>query len=259
MTFETELRDQLHAGVDHTEVDLDQLLLGGVAYGNKLVRRRRLFRIVAGAATVAVLGGGLAYAGSLNADVAPAGQQQTKPITPQAAGQILLESLPDAKKAKNFSGRENSTSTERLATSLYYTDGGSTALVEIRLLTERFTPVCVKGADQFCQVTTLADGSRLELVENQSSGSSGNYKHLQANLYRKDGLVIALLAENREQYNPNTSPTRAPLTLAQLKAVVLSPRWQQQLDPAFVEGAAGLFTPRPNDPPSVPTTPGATK
>ena len=104
MSFETELSDRLHAEADDTPVDLGPLLTGSVAYGNKLVRRRRLTRIAAGAAAVAVLGGAFAYAGSQarpGADgVAPAastGMQQVGAITPQAAAKILLDTLPDAR------------------------------------------------------------------------------------------------------------------------------------------------------------------
>jgi hypothetical protein len=133
-------------------------------------------------------GAGGWYVGSLDTGVAPAGthQQQSKAITPRAVLKILLGMLPDATKAKDFS-RENAAGTERLSASLEYTDGGSTALVQISFLSERFAPECIKGADLNCQLTTLADGSRLQLVVHRSLGSGGNDKHLQANLYRKDG------------------------------------------------------------------------
>jgi len=264
MTFETELRDRLHAGVDQTEIDLGALLDGSVAYGTRVVRRRRLFRIFAGAATVAVLGGVFAYAGSLSGptdDGVPASTSTPalqEAITPQAALKILLETLPTAGQKGDFTGWPEGIGTQNgLSARLGYTDGGSTATVTISLLNHRFPPECVEGADLNCRIDTLANGSKLQLVENQSSGSSGNYKHLQANLYRKDGLVITLLSENREEYNPGTSPSRPPLSLAQLKAVVISPRWQRQVDPALVDGATGLFTPLPLTQPSSPASKGS--
>lgn len=265
MDFEPELRDRLHAGVDRTEIDLGALLDGSVAYGSRVVRRRRLFRIFAGAATVAVLGGAFAYATSVNGptDDLPASTstralQETLPITPQAALKILLETLPTAGQKGDFSGwPEGIGKQDGLSAHLSYMDGGSTADVTISLLNHRFPLECVEGADLSCRIESLAGGSKLQLVENQSSGSSGNYKHLQANLYREDGLIITLLSENREEYNPGTSPSRPPLSLAQLKAVVTSPRWQREVDPALVDGATGLFTPRPLTQPSSPASKGS--
>ncbi|QNE19532.1 hypothetical protein F1D05_18440 [Kribbella qitaiheensis] len=267
MGFETELSDRLHAEADDTPVDLGPLLTGSVAYGNKLVRRRRLTQIFAGAAAVAVLGGAFAYAGSLAhpgaAGFAPAGStgaQQTGPITPQAAAKILLDALPDAGKASHYRGGVEGIGTpDGVYADLDYTDGGSTAMVRVRVLSKADRMACVPQADQSCRIVKLADGSRLQLVENQSNGSSGNYKHLQANLVRADGLVVTLLAENRESENPNTSPTRAPLSLAQLQTAITDPHWQRQLDQAFLDASADLFVPSPVTRPSAPTSPGASK
>ena len=256
MTFETELRDRMHTGIDDVDVDLGSLVTGSIAHGRKLRRLRRLTRIFAGAAAVAVLGGALAYGNALNSPAPPAGTQQTsaetKAATPQAALRILLETLPSTTPARDFDGWWEGVGTpDGLTAKLTYTDGGSTADVRVSLLNQRFAPAaCIKSADKLCRLTTLPDGSRLQLIENQSAGSGGNYLHLQASLYRKDGLIITLLSENREEYNPDTSPTRPPLSLAQLKAIVLSPRWQRHLDAALVDGAGGLFTPRPISQPS---------
>lgn len=267
MSFETELSDRLHAEVDDTPVDLGPLLAESVAYGNKLVRRRRLTQLFAGAAAIAVLGGAFAYAvspGGPGADgVAPAastGIRQNGAITPQAAAAILRELLPDARKAANARGGFEGIGTpDGVYADLDYTDGGSTAMVQVRLLSKADRMACPPGADLSCRIIKLADGSKLQLVENQSNGSTGNFKHLQANLVRADGLVVTLLAENRESENPNTSPTRPPLSLQQLQTAVTSPRWQRQVDQSLLDASAGLFTPRPVAQPSKPTSPGATK
>jgi hypothetical protein len=258
MSFETELGDRLHAEADDTPVDLGPLLAGSVAYGTRLVRRRRVTRIFAGAAAVAVLGGAFAYAGTQGRPdgVAPAastGVRQTGAITPQAAAKILIDGLPDAHKASNFRGGFEGVGTpDGVYADLDYTDGGSTALVRVRVLAKADRMRCVPREDESCRIINLTGGSRLQLVENQSNGSKGNYKHLQANLVRGDGLVLTLLAENRESENPDTSPTRAPLSLAQLQKIASSPRWNRELDQAFLDATAHLFVPRPVTPPSVP-------
>jgi hypothetical protein len=265
MTFETELRDQLHAGVDDSPIDLDRLLLGGVAYGNKLVRRRRMIRIFAGAATVALLGGAFAYAGSLSNtpggnSVAPAGQAtvsgQKKDITPQAALKILLETLPSTKPATNYRGGFDGMGRPLgLYALVDYTDGGSTAMIRAEILTKGYPLLCSE-AEQGCRVTTLPDGSTLRLMESDANrrpnGKISNFKNLQANLARKDGLNLNLLAVNYEQDNPNTSPSRPPVSLAELKAIATSPRWQLKLDQAFLDSADDLFVPRQVTQPSVP-------
>ncbi|MEV8373870.1 hypothetical protein AB0P21_14085 [Kribbella sp. NPDC056861] len=271
MTFETELRDHLHAGVDELPVDLGPLLAGGVAHGNKLVRRRRLTRILAGAATIAVLGGAFAYAGSVGdapgRGVAPAAEnsvqnkvvRKTTAITPQAALKIMLETLP-REPATNYRGGYDGTTTGPDASNkptgvnalVDYTSGGSTGIVRVEVVTTGYPLLC-SGTE--CSLTTLPDGSKLRLIDltDRMDNKPGGYRHLEVNLARPDGLNLNLLAVNYQHDNPNTSPTRPPVSLAQLKAIATNPHWQLKLDQAFVDGAEGLFVPRlitqPSGPP----------
>lgn len=268
MSFETELRDQLHAGVDDTTVDLGRLLAGGVAHGNKLVRRRRLTRVFAGAATIAVLGGAFAYAGTLGGPTTagPAGVQNTKAapsqqgaLTPQAALGILLELLPDAGLATNQRGGFDGTGTVR---GVYATSEYDTTSLRIEILKNKVdVPLQCFDSDTYCKVSPLADGSRLRLLNMAYPGPNNNaeYQQLQANLTRKDGLNLNLIAVN-------TDPAHPVLTLAQLKAIATDARWQLEVDQAFIDRSAKLFTPRLVTQPSVPQTigtapssPGASK
>lgn len=254
MSFETELSDRLHAGVDDTPVDLEPLLTGSIAYGNKLVRRRRLTRILGGAATIAVLGGAFAYAGSLNnpasttpAPAGPAGisqpQQAKADITPQAALQILLDTVPDAKLATNhrggFEGRGK-------VLGVYAITDYGTAYLRVEVIKDQVPYPCIP-TDTDCKVITPAAGSRLRLLNTEIPGNSGktDNQQLQANLTRKDGLNLNLIAVN-------TTPDRPAITLAQLQAIATSPRWQQKLDQSFIDRSSRLFVPRLVTQPSAP-------
>jgi hypothetical protein len=257
MTFETELRDHLHAGVDDAPVDLGPLLTGAVAYGNKLVRRRRLARIFAGAATVAVLGGAFAYAGSLNDPVgntpAPAAQvtaTKKADITPQATLAILLDLLPDADLATNHRGGLDGTNR---VTGVYSLVDYDTAWVQI-LVVKAPTAFTCGPKEPGCTTTTLPDGSVLRLLDIPVPGKPGesDNRQVQANLSRKDGLTVDLMVTD-------TQPAKPALTLAQVKAIVVSPRWQPQLDQSFLDRSEHLFKPRPVTPPSAPSSPGASK
>lgn len=270
MSFETELSDRLHTEVDDTPVDLDLLLAGSVAHGNKLVRRRRLSRIVGGAATIALLGGAFAYAGSLagptGSTPAPAGTSasplppkgKTADITPQATLAVLLDLLPDPKLATNRRGGFDGTNR---VVGVYSLVDYDTAWVNVLVVKGRTAFSCLPK-EAGCTTTTLPDGSTLRLLDIKVPGSPGEGEHQQveAIVNRKDGLTIDLMAVNRVQAKP-------ALTLAQLKTIVLSPRWQPQLDRSFLDQNSHLFVPRPITPPSssphsaktTPTSPGATK
>jgi hypothetical protein len=254
MSFETELRDRLHAGVDDTTADLDQLLAGGVAHGNKLVRRRRLTRISAGAATIAVLGGAFAYAGTLGgpaspdgAGIAPAGpaaaQSKKADITPQAALGILLELLPDSQQATDLRGGFDGTGTVLgVYTTVVYGD----APLRLEIIKKQ-DPY---GCDAYypdCKVVRLPDGSKLRLLTTGYPGPSGKDEHqqLQANLTRKDGFALNLIVVN-------PIPAHPAITLAELKTIATSPRWQQKVDQAFIDKSEKLFRPRLVTEPSVP-------
>ncbi len=250
MTFETELRDQLHAGIDDTDVDLGPLLTGSVAYGNKLVRRRRLTRIVSGAAAVAVLGGAFAYAGSLGDQTgttpAPAGvvsQAQKADITPQAALGLLLELLPNADLAVNRRGGYDGTGS---VLGVYTTTEYGTASIRLEILKEQHPLTCLPS-DSDCKVSTLPAGSRLRLMNTGYPGPTGkdDYQQLQANLTRKDGLNLNLIAVN-------LTPAKPAITLDQLQKIATSPRWQPKLDQAFIDKSKRLFVPRLVSQPSVP-------
>lgn len=272
MSFETELRDQLHAGVDDTDVDLAPLLTGSIAYGNKLVRRRRLTRIFAGAATIAVLGGAFAYAGSLGGTaspdgtgIAPAGpvvaQGKKADITPQAALQILLDTLPSSKPATNYrGGLDGNVRKLGIYALVDYTGGGSTAMVRTEIIKTGYPLLCDAG-DRGCTVTILPDGSKLRLIDwpaNLKPGDAPGFRHLEANLARKDGLNLNLAAINYPAQNPNSSPKRPPVSLAELKAIAISPRWQLRLDQSFLDQTNRLFVPRQLTQPSQPEIAGTT-
>ncbi|NEA35983.1 hypothetical protein [Streptomyces sp. SID13031] len=255
MSFETELSDRLHTEADDTQVDLDLLLTGSVAYGNKLVRRRRLTRIIGGAATIAVLGGAVAYAGSLNAppgstpapaaSVATTQPQKAKAdITPQAALGVLLELLPDASQATNHRGGFDGTGK---VLGVYTTVSYGNASLRLEVLKEQQVAFPCDAYYTGCNVVKLPDGSKLRLLDTSVPGPGGkdDYQQLQANLTRKDGLSLNLIAVNQ-------TPAQPAITLAQLKTIAVSPRWQLKLDQAFIDRSEKLFIPRLVTQPSVP-------
>jgi hypothetical protein len=247
----------LHAGIDDASVDLDTLLTGSVTYGNKLVRRRRLTRILTGAATVVVLGGAFAYAGSLGDTPAPAGpvsttqpQQGKAAITPQAALGVLLELLPGAERATNHQGGFDGTGK---VLGVYTTADYDTASLRLEIIKDQYPLQCIP-TDRDCKVITLPGGSRLRLLDTTIPGPNGNdeYQQLQANVTREDGLNLNLIAVNTNRAEPS-------ITLAQLKSIATSPRWQLKVDQALITRSSHLFTPRPVTQPSVPqsiVTPG---
>ncbi len=253
MSFETELSNRLHAQADDTPADLDQLLAGGVAYGNKLVRRRRVSRIIAGAACVAALGGAFAYAGTLNnpagGKVAPAGTvTATRPekqvaITPQAALAVLLELLPDSDRAINRRGGFDGMGTVR---GLYATADYGTAVLRLEIVKNQ-VPYSCTAYEADCKVVRLPDGSKLRLLTANVGTGAGkqDLQQLQANLTRKDGFSLDLIAYNN-------APDHPAITLPQLQAIATSPRWQPRLDQAFVAKSEHLFRPRLVTEPSVP-------
>jgi hypothetical protein len=255
MSFETELRDQLHAGVDNTMVDLDELLAGGVAHGNKLVRRRRLTRIFAGAATIAVLGGAFAYAGTLGGStnpggtgIAPAGpavvQGKKAAITPQAALGVLLELLPKDHQATDLRGGFDGTGTV-LGVYSTMTYGNATLRLEV---IKKQVPYSCDAYYPDCKVTMLPDSSKLRLLTTGYPGPSGkdDYQQLQANLSRKDGFSVNLIAVN-------STPAKPAITLAQLKTIASSLEWQPKVDQALIDRSEKLFRPRLVTEPSVPS------
>jgi hypothetical protein len=257
MSFETELRDRLHAGVGNTMVDLGELLAGGVAHGNKLVRRRRLTRIFAGAATIAVLGGAFAYAGTLGgpATIGPAGPtaaQSTKAVqskkgalTPQAALGILLELLPNPQQASDLRGGFDGTGTVR---GVYSTLGYGNASLRLEVITKQEFPYPCDGYESGCKISILPDGSKLRLLNVTYPGphNKDEYQQLQANLTHKDGFTLHLIAVN-------TTPAKPAITLAQLKAIATDPRWQLKVDQALIDRSERLFRPRLVTEPSVPS------
>jgi hypothetical protein len=255
MSFETELRDHLHAGVDNATVDLDLLLAGGVAHGNKLVRRRRLSRIFTGAATIAVLGGAFAYAGTLGGTaspdgtgIAPAGPASTQgkkaDITPQAALGVLLELLPDSQQATDLRGGFDGTGT---VLGVYTTVAYGNAPLRLEIIKKQ-DPYPCDAYYPDCKVTTLPDGSKLRLLTTRYPGPSGkdDYQQLQANLTRKDGFALNLIAVNR-------TPAHPAITLAELRTIATSPRWQPKVDQALIDNSEKLFRPRLVTQPSVPS------
>jgi hypothetical protein len=255
MSFETELRDHLHAGVDDTMADLDQLLAGGVAHGNKLVRRRRLIRVFAGAATIAVLGGAFAYAGTLGGTTSPDGtglapagpavvQGKKAAITPQAALGILLELLPEAQQATTLRGGFDGTGT---VLGVYSTVDYGTASLRLEVVKQQIPYPC-DGYYPDCKVTVLPDGSKLRLLTAGYPGpqNKDEFQQLQANLTRKDGFSLNLIAVN-------STPAKPAITLAQLKTIATNPRWQPKVDQALIEKSEKLFRPRLVTEPSVPS------
>ncbi|WP_112248560.1 hypothetical protein [Kribbella monticola] len=261
MGFETELSERLHAETDDAVVDLDQLLTGSVAYGTKLVRRRRVTRIVAGAACVAALGGAFAYAGTLNnpaggkippaATVTATRPEKQVPITPQAALAVLLELLPNSDLAINRRGGFDGMNKVR---GIYATADYGTAVLRLEIV-KNPVPYSCAAYEAGCKVVRLPDGSKLRLLTASVGGGQGkkDIQQLQANLSREDGFSLDLIAYNN-------APAQPAITLAQLQAIATSTRWHPRLDQSFVAKSEHLFRPRLVTEPSVPqsiNSPGA--
>jgi hypothetical protein len=81
----------------------------------------------------------------------------------------------------------------------------------------------------------------------------------QAHLVRKDGLYISLISDNATKWKDKGTRPLPPLSLAELRAIVTSPRWRLSVDAALVDESNSLFVPRPtqtiSDPPTGPTSP----
>lgn len=169
--------------------------------------------------------------------------------TPPAAG-------PDLRRRGGFDGTGS-------VLGVYSTTDYGTAAIRLEIIKKQYPLRCLP-TDSDCKVSILPDGSRLRLLTTEIPGPASNdeYQQLQANLTRKDGLNLNLIAVN-------TTPAQPAITLAQLRTIATSPRWQPQLDQAFINRSERLFVPRlvtqpsvPQSigtPPSSPSSPGATK
>lgn len=261
MDFETELRERLHAGVDDTPVDVGELINGGVTKGKLFVRRRRLAQLVAGTAMVAVIGSVAAYAGSLrdqaDPQIGPAAtstqaQREQAALTPQAAVAILLDLLPADGRTGDYTG--GSYPKPGLANEVWarftYTDAKGPSNLSLGVMPEAM-PLSCAGQAPTCTVTTLPNGSKLMLEETVSLDGS-NLRTRQAHLVRADGLYISLISDNGKYWKDDGTRAQPPLSLAQLRAIVTSPRWQHKVDADLVDRSAQLFVPHTPPPSSTP-------
>jgi hypothetical protein len=104
-------------------------------------------------------------------------------------------------------------------------------------------PLSCAGQAPTCTVTTLPNGSKLMLEETVSPDGS-NLRTRQAHLVRADGLYISLISDNGKYWKDHGTQAQPPLSLAQLRAIVTSPRWQHKVDADLVDRSAQLFVPR---------------
>jgi hypothetical protein len=206
---------------------------------------------------------------SAKPSVKPPAKPKLVEITPQATLQLLLDQLPADIKTRDYSGGRNVglTEDETLGTwaGLTYTDStGARTLMRVELNwqpnveQDGATMPCPEpfGAGDWyiCDNQVLADGGKLRLDQNHEYPASANTdddkagpngrgaKIRSAALLRRDGLQI-FLWENNSSAEKDAPETRStpPLTLEQLKAIVSSPVWQNQLDAEYVKRAEKLF------------------
>ncbi|MEV8378864.1 hypothetical protein AB0P21_39370 [Kribbella sp. NPDC056861] len=254
MRTEKELVDRFHDEVDDIFIDLDPFIVKGAAQGRKLARRRRLTQALAGAATVAVLGGTVAYAGYLtprnSTEVGAAqqvGQSRRVEITPQAALKILLPLLPTAGRTADYAGGETQKadgSQHLIGASLHYTDAGGISNLDLAIVLKPSPPSCTSGPGYRCTLQTLPDGSTLLTADISASDDTG-WRAAEAILFRKDGLSIGLRSDNARDDHREAVRDKPPFTISQLATIVRSPDWKRELDEEIVTSATNLFRPAP--------------
>ncbi|GAA0612633.1 hypothetical protein HPO96_22850 [Kribbella sandramycini] len=267
MNFESELKDQLHAGVDDADVDIDRLIAGGRATGRRFTRRRRIGQaMLSVTATAAVVGvvvavGG-ALAGPAQPSIGPAGpatQAPDEPITPQAAWKIVIDQLPKGGKFKDVKGGHEGplANPDIVWAKGVYTDAKGPSQLSLNLDWRDDVELGCNSADT-CKTQPLADGRTLVLLSDSGdAGEKGN----EARIKQQDGWILTVRSDNATTWKGAGTRPEPPLSQDQLRAIVLSLRWQQQVPAELVAAAAPLFVPTsmPVIPPHTPSSPTMTE
>lgn len=205
--------------------------------------------------------------------VQPAAKPKQVDITPQATLQLLLDQLPAGAKTTGYSGgseveRDENGKLRPVRTYVNLTYSDSTGAKSHMSFSLNWFEGAANGAAvecpepfgagewYYCDYRKLEDRSVLRLDRNweypaspdKSDGKAGpngrGAKYVTATLARPDGLVFGFAENNSAgvEKSPETRPT-PPLTLAQVKAIALSPTWQTKLDAEYVKQAEKLFRP----------------
>ncbi|MEU8926028.1 hypothetical protein AB0D10_34690 [Kitasatospora sp. NPDC048545] len=239
------------------------LVAGGYRRGRSRWRRRSTAAVVGGAAALALVGTGAVYlagspaakdTGTVSAASGPAtaagsGSPAATPTTVRSSAPTVVTGdevlatfqalLPkgETTEAKGRGTDDEQSKGTFVGADLVFDDGQGKSLVQIGIQKHRpkqgqprTCPTDLKLARiDSCSVTTLPDGSRLQLQQGyEYSDNRADTKEWDATLSGPDGREITVSEWNaaREKGAPDSRPN-PPLTLEQLKAVVTDKSWDR--------------------------------
>ncbi|MEV7775599.1 hypothetical protein [Kitasatospora sp. NPDC086791] len=248
------------------------LVAGGYRRGRSRWRRRSAAAVVSGAAALALVGTGAVYlagppaakdAGTVSAASGPAtapggGSPAATPTTVRSSAPTVVTGdevlatfqalLPkgETTEAKGHGTDDDRTKGTFVGADLVFDDGQGKSLVQLGIQKHRpgqgqprTCPTDLELARiDSCAVTTLPDGSRLQLLQGYeySDGRAGT-KEWSAALSGPDGREITVSEWNaaQEKGAPDSRPA-PPLTLDQLRAVVTDRSWDRVVAAVKAEG-----------------------
>ncbi|MEU9046426.1 MULTISPECIES: hypothetical protein [unclassified Kitasatospora] len=263
--FEDDLLYALTRTGEGFRTEQAELVAGGYQRGRRRWRRRSTAAVVGGAAALALVGTGAVYlagapgakgAGTVAAASAPTaaagGGSGSPAATPTTAGssaptvisgdEVLATFRALLPKGETTDAKGRGTDDDKangtfVGADVVFDDGQGKSLVEIGIQKHRpgqgqprSCPTDFKLARvDSCAVTTLADGSRLMLEQGyEYSDNRADTKEWSASLVGPDGREINVSEWNapQEKGAPDSRPT-PPLTLDQLKAIVVDKSWDR--------------------------------
>jgi hypothetical protein len=244
--FEDDLGEALRRTADTFQPDDPAALVGAGHRTGRRLRRRRAATVVAGATALAavavggVLAGGLAQGGGHGAGVAAAPERPTtaakaKPevVTGKQVADVLAALMPDGTLA-HLTG----TGTDRGATFAsargVYDDGHGPGEVSVVLQPEGSVGPCAPAGQDpgtWCSVTHVRGGT-LGLYKGWEypADHRGDVKDWTATFVTSAGAQVELSQWNSSS-EKDAPKTRAnpPLSVAEMTAIVTSPKWNKVL------------------------------
>ncbi len=183
--------------------------------------------------------------------VLPAGRSEVDPvpITSQSVGQLLIDDLPAGAHLNQLMANADAsagdpTSVGQLAVAEFndVTTAFGSGSVQANLLhytTGFFGQVCptTNAQGERCVIYHLAGG--VEVAEDVSTDDSG-LQQLDVTVFRPGIANIDISEINAAMAAGSPQSAHMPLTMAQIVAVALDPRWGFTMSQSFVQQASGL-------------------
>ncbi|MFD4226447.1 hypothetical protein [Streptomyces sp. NPDC058545] len=254
--FEGGLGDALRRTGEDFSVEGRPLVDGGVVRGRRRLRRRRVAAVTGSVAALAVVGFGASYAtgtfgggsGQGRSGVAARPMvQETGPSTksspgkgPQLSAQQVIERLEGLLPEGKVSGQTGRGTADRFGPSahLVFDDGKGKAAIGVSV--GAIDPDGTQAEQQLecpdkafvpydsCRNETLADGSRLMVLRGyEYPDKRVDTKWWHAYLVTPDGYTVDVSEWNAPaEKDADVSRAEPPLTVGQLKGLVLSDEWR---------------------------------